>query len=276
MNIVPFDELYKHNFDLHKIIIIGHHWRDGEVFPIPKSGRVDNGIMFLSECSFEYITPDGEVYENAPRESIVYSPKGSKYICRFNTGKKEYSDNKITDFLINFILTDENGSELVLSDDRMIISTEKVKYYYESFARIYAIGKKGISPPARIKALLYDLLCDISMDLQKSNMINCRYASIYPAVDYIGKTNLADIDVSALHKLCHISPSYFRKLFREYTGMAPLKYINHLKIKQAQKMLQSGVLNVTEVAQSLGYTDAMYFSRFYKKIIGHCPSEDRS
>jgi len=276
MKRIPFAELHKLEFDIHNILIIHHNWDDGEIFPIPEGGRVDNGIMFLSDCSFEYITADGTVYECAPKESIVYSPKGSKYICRFNTEGKCFSLNESSDFLINFILTDEHGDEFVLSDDRMIISTDKSEYYFNSFACIDTMGRKGISPSARIKALLYDLLCDISLDLQKNDIMNCKYASIYPAINYISKTNLAKIDTSSLHELCHISPSYFRRLFREYTGMSPLEYINHLKIKQAQKMLQSGVMNVTEVAESLGYTDTSYFSRFYKKITGHSPSAERS
>ena len=275
MKTIQFKDLHKIDFDLHKIIIVHHFWRDGEVFPIPQGGRVDNGIMFLVNCSFEYLTSDGEVYDHAPRESIVYAPKGSEYICRFNTDGKHFSDREISDFLINFILTDESGKEFILADDRMVITTEKAKYYSDSFARIDALGRKGISPSARIKAMLYDLLCDISQDLQKSDIMSRSYASIYPAIRYIRTTDLAAIDTASLADRCHISPSCFRRLFRDYTGMAPLEYVNHLKIKQAQKMLQSGVLTVTETAESLGYADASYFSRFYKKITGHSPSEDR-
>ena len=275
MKTVQFKELHKMEFDLHKIIIIHHLWHDGEIFPIPDGGRPDNGIMFLSECSFEYLTADGEVFDHAPQNSIVYAPKGSHYTCRFNTGGREFGDAETSDYLINFILTDEKGSEFVLSDDRLIIPTEKARYYYDSFTRIDSLGRKGISPSARIKAMLYDLLCDISLDLQKSDIMSRSYASIYPAIRYIRTTDLSDIDTASLAERCHISPSCFRRLFRDYTGMAPLEYVNHLKIKQAQKMLQSGALTVAETAESLGYADASYFSRFYKKITGHSPSDDR-
>lgn len=40
-------------------------------------------------------------------------------------------------------------------------------------------------------------------------------------------------------------------------------------------MLQSGVLTVAETAEALGYEDASYFSRYYKKITGHSLGKDR-
>lgn len=275
MKTIQFKELHKIEFDIHKIIIIHHFWQDGDTFTFPAEGRPDNGIIFLSDCYFEYLTDNGAVYDHAPRNSIVYAPKGSSYTCRFNTSGRQFGDAESADYLINFILTDESGEEFVLADDRMTILTDKAKYYYESFVHIDSLGRKGLSPSARIKAMLYDLLCDISLDLQKSDIMSRSHASIYPAIRYIRNTNLADIDTASLAERCHISPSCFRRLFRDYTGMAPLEYVNHLKIKQAQKMLQSGALTVAETAESLGYADASYFSRFYKKITGHSPGADR-
>ena len=262
-------------FSVVSFIIIHQFWQDGDVFSIPQGGRVNNGIIFPANCAFEYLTPSGEVYDRAPQKSIVYAPKGAKYICRFNTAGRHFSDKEISDFLINFILTDESGEEFILADDRMVITTEKARYYFDSFARIDALVHKGISPSARIKAMLYALLCDISQDLQKSDIMSRNYTSIYPAIRYIRDTNPAEIDTASLADRCHISPSCFRRLFRDYAGMAPLEYVNHLKIRQAQKMLQSGLLTVAETAEALGYADASYFSRFYKKITGHSPREDR-
>ncbi len=275
MKIVQFKDLHKMEFDLHNVIIIHQFLRDKDVFRVPEGGRQENGLLFLSNCSFEYLTPDGEMYEKALKESIVYIPKGANYICRFNTSNRSANTEDGSDYLINFILTDETGEEFILSDDRIVFPTDKRKYYHDCFVRIDTIGRKWVSPSARIKSMMYDLLCDISLDLQKSDIMHRNFASIYPAIQYIQTTDLASVDTEELAEICRISKSCFYRLFREYTGMAPLEYINHLKIKQAQKMLQSGILNVTEIAESLGYTDASYFARYYKKVTGHSPSADR-
>ena len=275
MKTVEFKNLHTIEFDLHNVTIIHQRWQDREVYRVPDGGRCDNGIMFLSNCSFEYLTSDGTVYERALKNSIVYAPKGTQYICRFDTQSRRFGVDEHSNYLVNFVLTDEENREFVLSSDRMIIPTEKKKYYLDSFARIHSLGRKEISPSARIKAMLYDLLCDISLDLQETDMMQRSFASIYPAIQYIQSTDLASVDTASLASRCGVSPSCFHRLFREYTGMAPLAYINHLKIKQAQKMLQSGALNVSETAEALGYEDASYFSRFYKKITGHSPRKDR-
>lgn len=274
MNIVQFKDLHKLEFDLHNISMVRQFWRDREVYRTPDGGRKDNGLMFLSDCSFEYLTPDGKMDEQAFGGSIVYAPKGANYICRSNLGGRQFGSMESSNYLINFVLTDEKGEEFILSNDRIIFLTDKKKYYLDSFIRINAIAKQWLSPSARIKSLLYDLLCDLSLDLQKNDIMHRNFAPIYPAIKYIQTTDLASIDPTSLSELCQISRSCFYRLFREYTGMAPLEYINHLKIKQAQKMLQGGILNVTEVAEALGFTDVSYFSRFYKKTTGHSPSAD--
>ena len=56
--------------------------------------------------------------------------------------------------------------------------------------------------------------------------------------------------------------------------MPPLEYINRMKISQAKAKLASGLMSVGEVAESLGYSDASYFSRYYKKLTGKSPSDD--
>ena len=276
MKTVEFRDLHKMEFDLHFVSIVHQIWQDREIYRVPEGGRRDNGIMFLSDCSFEYLTPDGRVYERALRDDIVYAPKRARYICRFDTQKRRFSEKERSNYLINFILTDEMGEEFILANDRMIIPTEKKKYYRDSFARIDSLGRKGFAPSARIKAMLYDLLCDISLDLEEDVLMKRSFSAIYPAIQYIEATDLSAIDTARLSELCGISRSCFHRLFREYAGMTPKAYVNHMKIKQAQKMLQSGSLTVAETAEALGYGDASYFSRYYKRITGRSPSRDKS
>lgn len=272
MKTIQFQNLNGINFDIHKIIIIDHVWQQDDSFDMPEEGRPDNGIMFLSDCEFEYIDSDGVVYDRAVRNNIVYSPIGSKYSCRFKV--PEHVGRLITDYLINFRLFDESGEELRLADDRMIILPENPRYYADSFSRISSMGRRGLLSQPRIKGLLYNLLSDLALELQKNEIMTRRYASIYPAIKYIRTTSLAELNAADLADQCHLSQSCFRRLFREYTGMPPLEYINHMKISQAKIRLQSGLLSVSEVAESLGFSDVSYFSRFYKKATGHSPSED--
>ena len=69
---------------------------------------------------------------------------------------------------------------------------------------------------------------------------------------------------------------YLRKLFQKEMGQTPLKYMIDLRMKKAKNMLAAawtGEYSVAEVAESCGFSDALYFSRVFKKHYGCSPSE---
>lgn len=70
-----------------------------------------------------------------------------------------------------------------------------------------------------------------------------------------------------------VSYSYFRKVFKEYTGFAPLQYHLHLKMLRAKELLITNQKPVKEVAYELGFSSVYYFSRLFKDRIGVNPSD---
>ncbi|QGQ95600.1 AraC family transcriptional regulator [Paenibacillus psychroresistens] len=81
-----------------------------------------------------------------------------------------------------------------------------------------------------------------------------------------------------LAELCgvvQISESYLRKLFIDSTGMPPLTFIHQFKMEQAEKRLLSSTEKVAEIAYQLGYKDANYFSRLFKKKTCYTPNDYR-
>ncbi|MDO7907013.1 AraC family transcriptional regulator [Paenibacillus sp. JX-17] len=72
-----------------------------------------------------------------------------------------------------------------------------------------------------------------------------------------------------------LSPRYFSVRFKELIGMPVQTYIIQKRIERAQHMLQHAGMNVTEVAEALGYRDIFFFSRQFKQHTGKSPSEIR-
>lgn len=69
---------------------------------------------------------------------------------------------------------------------------------------------------------------------------------------------------------------YLRKLFQKEMGLTPLKYMIDLRMKRARSMLAAArtrEYTVAEVAERCGFSDALYFSRVFKKYYGCSPSE---
>ncbi|MFT6164298.1 MAG: AraC-like DNA-binding protein [Zhongshania aliphaticivorans] len=72
-----------------------------------------------------------------------------------------------------------------------------------------------------------------------------------------------------------LSKYHFTKKFKAHTGQSPIQYFINMKIQRACYLLDSTSQSVKQVAAAVGYDDAYYFSRLFKKTIGLAPSDYR-
>jgi AraC family transcriptional regulator of arabinose operon len=90
------------------------------------------------------------------------------------------------------------------------------------------------------------------------------------------KTHLnRPLTVSMLATIANLSPSHYSALFKQQTGYAPIDYFIRLRIHQACQLLDNSDMSVKEVAVTLGYEDAFYFSRVFKSLNDISPREYR-
>lgn len=85
-----------------------------------------------------------------------------------------------------------------------------------------------------------------------------------------------NVDPEELAMRLNISYSWFRKVFKDYTGYAPAKYLQELKLRKAKHLLVSTSQSVKEISFLLGYQSTEYFFSFFKKHTGLTPLEYRS
>ncbi len=76
-------------------------------------------------------------------------------------------------------------------------------------------------------------------------------------------------------KSLHMSYSNFRKLFKQYTGLAPLQYILQLKIEKAKELLSNTDESIKQIAILLNFESTDYFSYFFRVKTGTSPHEYR-
>ncbi len=76
-------------------------------------------------------------------------------------------------------------------------------------------------------------------------------------------------------EICGLSQSRFSHKFKEITGLPPLKYFIGIKLNKAKEMLLFSSLNISEIADKLGYESASYFSRIFKSHVGKSPENYR-
>lgn len=66
--------------------------------------------------------------------------------------------------------------------------------------------------------------------------------------------------------------SRFFELFKAETGLSPNDYLMRLRIEQARKMLKDPAVSVQDAAAAVGFSDAGYFSRVFKRLSSYSPS----
>ncbi|MGI2295091.1 response regulator transcription factor [Paenibacillus sp. GXUN7292] len=66
----------------------------------------------------------------------------------------------------------------------------------------------------------------------------------------------------------HLSVNYFSQKFRQETGEAFIDYLTRIRIQEAIKLFRSTSLSTEEIAEQVGYMNANYFTKVFKKVTG--------
>ena len=69
---------------------------------------------------------------------------------------------------------------------------------------------------------------------------------------------------------------YFCRLFKNCFDKTFIMYLNDLRMAKAVELLKDISINIKEISGRVGYRDANYFTRIFKKKMGMTPSEFRN
>ena len=92
-----------------------------------------------------------------------------------------------------------------------------------------------------------------------------------PALEYI-HDNLDKVpSIEEMSQLSSLSPSYFSRTFRKVMDENFVSYVNRIKVERAVDLLRNGNKSINVIAEMLGYTDASYFIKVFKRYTGTTP-----
>ncbi|NMM54435.1 AraC family transcriptional regulator [Paenibacillus aquistagni] len=98
---------------------------------------------------------------------------------------------------------------------------------------------------------------------------------IEQAVRYITLRYYSSISIEQLAQQYGYHRTYFSKMFHEITGESPIQLLIRLRMERARTLLLTTQLSIEQISSSVGYADALYFSKMFKRTFGHSPTAYR-
>lgn len=92
----------------------------------------------------------------------------------------------------------------------------------------------------------------------------------------IGKYIVVHVDeklsLESVAEGVYLNPSYVSHIFKKITGMNFTDYMAEVKVDRAKVLLRDSRMKIYDVASTIGYSDAEYFAKIFKKKTGYSPT----
>lgn len=95
---------------------------------------------------------------------------------------------------------------------------------------------------------------------------------LIPALNFISKNYMQDFSPEMLAELCRLSPTHFRRLFKEQIGVNPLAFLHQTRIEKSCTLLRSTSQSISKISDAVGYASLSCFNRHFLEIMGCSPS----
>jgi AraC family transcriptional regulator of adaptative response/methylated-DNA-[protein]-cysteine methyltransferase len=102
---------------------------------------------------------------------------------------------------------------------------------------------------------------------------NINYNRIAEAIDYI-KANFKDQpNLDEVAEKVHLSPFHFQRLFSEWAGTSPKKFLQYTSLEHAKKLLKENLATISETAYETGLSGTSRLHDLFVNIEGMTPAE---
>lgn len=108
----------------------------------------------------------------------------------------------------------------------------------------------------------------------KQNLLK-ESAPVQLVKEYVSKHYAQKVTLETLTDVTGLSSAYLSSIFKSETGETITDFITACRMDKAQELLLSTTMNISEIADNVGYVDARYFSKIFIKSTGLRPMQYR-
>lgn len=231
--------------------------------------RFINNLFLIENGRCCYTQDKRQVF--AETGDIVWLPQESSYVAQF------FSDNDkhVYGICFDFYMIDNQG-ELILPPQDIRVMAHDSDNMYKNLYNAAIEKQLNAHGDFAFRACAYNILAHLFNDINRFSDSDNAYLSISYAIRRIEEFPQCNDSVAALAAKCGISETSFRQKFKQYTGgLGPVEYRNYLRVEKSKDFLQIGHCSIESIADTLGFYDASYFIKIFKRMTGITPHEYR-
>lgn len=126
-----------------------------------------------------------------------------------------------------------------------------------------------------IRNNLLEILLITMRKIMDTEAVVIEHTMVTDIIDYIQKNYTISSPITQFSKEKHYSLPYISRKFKEEMGITPRQYVQKIRIEKSCVFLAGSTLNITEIAENVGYKDIKSFNQLFRKMTGMSPSEFR-
>ncbi len=202
--------------------------------------------------------------------------KGQGFVCLKNTAVA-YSPDKKDPWKYLWICFDDDDADAILRKANLLSDNCTFNFGYgNDILKIYDYIKENkifsYGNELRDEAIVKMFLSYHKSDYDNTQF-DLREEYVLKAKEFIMANIHRKFTVKDVADHLHLSRAYFRNVFYEKCNMSPQEYILSSRIKRAKELLEMNIFSISFIAVSVGYEDALQFSKIFKKHTGVSPNK---
>ena len=120
------------------------------------------------------------------------------------------------------------------------------------------------------------LSCNSNSTNNDININKNHLQTIERAKEYILKNFTQNISLNELAQYCYVSPFHFSRTFKQFSAFSPYRYLQHLRLKNAEMLLKTTAVAITDICYMSGFNSPDYFSAAFTKKYKMAPGKYRA
>lgn len=221
-------------------------------------------------------------FDYFPGESVLVSPGETMVIdfpeadetpsqCISLSLNPEFIESSLNHLNYHLPKVDETSQWNIELDEYFLFNNQSLASATNNIMRIAMDdnSQKDIMADFALKELLIRLMQTQARSMVEKNIVKNK-SRIGFAVDYIKKNLHQKLSIDSIAKMAYVSKSNFFKMFKDELGTSPNEFILQERINRAKELLASQN-SIKETAYQTGFSDANYFTRVFKQLVGVTP-----